>query len=355
MSDNYITCERCKVKKALFVCNQCNPLHNFCSQCDSSVHSLPSKRNHRRESLESEIINEKFNEKINTNVNIIPTEAEFQGKITFSNSKTNQVTINPYAQPFTQSGSTNLSTFEDKKYMSSYNRTYTREYVNELKSIYDKEKEELIFKYNSLQNAFERLKINLMEQIQKLQIENEVHKNKNTHSRKILEEQGNIKLLALENEKDIMIKNLERQIEEYQNCNEELLDKLQNHIKENKNNKEKNKNQIQDLTKIVEVREREMEEIKNKYDNRINTIVSENEIDKKDVNKQFEFSMNRMSIEHAKEKEKLDKLLEEREKELMDVLDKKRDDQRYYEMNINELKMENENLKKKIENCILFF
>ena len=47
-------CLRCKAKEAIFVCMLCDSFKFLCSRCDTYVHSLPSKRGHKRNSLVKE-------------------------------------------------------------------------------------------------------------------------------------------------------------------------------------------------------------------------------------------------------------------------------------------------------------
>lgn len=42
-------CNRCNIKPIELICYECNPLNSFCRTCDSITHSLPSKKNHKRD------------------------------------------------------------------------------------------------------------------------------------------------------------------------------------------------------------------------------------------------------------------------------------------------------------------
>ena len=41
-------CYRCKSKEAVYTCLMCDSFKLLCTQCDNYVHSLPSKRKHRK-------------------------------------------------------------------------------------------------------------------------------------------------------------------------------------------------------------------------------------------------------------------------------------------------------------------
>jgi hypothetical protein len=51
MSTQFTLCLRCKNKEAVFNCLSCDSFKFLCTQCDNYVHSLPSKKNHRRNAI----------------------------------------------------------------------------------------------------------------------------------------------------------------------------------------------------------------------------------------------------------------------------------------------------------------
>ena len=44
-------CERCAIKEAEVHCPSCQPLKNFCNSCDINVHTLVTKKSHKRDIL----------------------------------------------------------------------------------------------------------------------------------------------------------------------------------------------------------------------------------------------------------------------------------------------------------------
>ena len=48
-----VYCARCRLKPAIYSCSKCEPYVNFCIQCDNYVHSMNSKKNHKRNVLQS--------------------------------------------------------------------------------------------------------------------------------------------------------------------------------------------------------------------------------------------------------------------------------------------------------------
>jgi 16S rRNA G1207 methylase RsmC len=146
---------------------------------------------------------------------------------------------------------------------------YTREYVNELKSIHEKEKDELLYKYNSLMNNLNRLKTSFSDQILQLQKQIDENNQKNSHVIKITEEECNTKLRGVVGDKDSQIKNLKKQIEEYKECNEELLSKMNWNIKSTREEKNDSLNKLCEMEQMVDDKEAEINNLKNHYENKL--------------------------------------------------------------------------------------
>lgn len=49
-----LQCLRCKNNEAIFICVTCESFKQLCTQCDSYVHGLPSKKKHKRNVIVSE-------------------------------------------------------------------------------------------------------------------------------------------------------------------------------------------------------------------------------------------------------------------------------------------------------------
>jgi hypothetical protein len=148
-------CARCKVKVADFKCNNC--LSSFCAGCDTYLHSLPTKLNHQR------IF-------INPNMKQIPNNLQ-NNFSSLSNIDCNPSNLNNNIENNTSNSYINNTPTE---FMS-------KKYVNEIKEIYEKEKNDLKKKIIELTKDLNSTKKNLEERIDYLhQRLNEVNlKNKN--------------------------------------------------------------------------------------------------------------------------------------------------------------------------------
>ena len=57
LNNQNFRCQRCKIKEIQLICSICSPFNFFCNSCDTTIHSLPSKKHHKREFYESQINN----------------------------------------------------------------------------------------------------------------------------------------------------------------------------------------------------------------------------------------------------------------------------------------------------------
>lgn len=208
-------CERCATKESEFFCSQCQPLKNFCGSCDVNVHSLITKKAHQRTKLndnkeqfnintETATTNYMTSSKMDFRENKFTTQQRVNSPSRSRSSKRRQIERERYASPenhFTSGyfnkqnfNPTNLGemyqkfpvstsnylnspvsnihhTCRDKTPIKSSNGHFSKQYVQELKAIFDKEKEELIHKNVAINNNLERLKSTLNDQVYLLQKE----------------------------------------------------------------------------------------------------------------------------------------------------------------------------------------
>ena len=57
---SYKLCERCQCVPCCVCCMQCQPFHYFCKECDSRIHDVVIKNNHRRNNCNSRNFNRSF-------------------------------------------------------------------------------------------------------------------------------------------------------------------------------------------------------------------------------------------------------------------------------------------------------
>jgi hypothetical protein len=172
-----ITCERCKHEKADYECKFCRPINTFCNKCDLFIHSLPSKKNHKRDLI------------INLNK---------QGDPYNYSHKYNSEKIEMLEDQIANLVRRNFSCVHCTQcHNCNRSNLFTKEYIDELKNIFLKEKEQILFQNNSLQNNLDRIKTSFNDEFK-----------------------------ILNKEKDLEIIELNRLVDKLKSINEEILKQL---------------------------------------------------------------------------------------------------------------------------------
>ena len=191
-------CNRCRLKYSLIRCENCK--ETFCTECDSYIHSIISKRDHIRKLLYTESTNETItklnlnyepkqsqsnlefseyslyktnNKKRNSNIDFPSTRYSDIPLTLYEEFKNedNSQRIN-YRQTFNSFGDVNenfdiLEKTENNEINedNKLNRNVSGFYINEIKNIYTNEKNELIEKINELSKELVDTKTNLGEHL----------------------------------------------------------------------------------------------------------------------------------------------------------------------------------------------
>ena len=342
-------CERCKNNKSTLLCNECKPFHYYCNQCDTSIHELPSRKHHHRISIDSfqnssyfQKTNEKSTQNVTKNMHITPKHIPQNSlSLNYSHINTtdyiydiNDNKLNNNTQPLG-----NPPKLEESKYSYIYNRNttaigigadeckkvYSRDYVNELKIMHDKEKEELLYKITILENTINKIKSSFHDQMSKIKF-----------TQVATEKECNDKIDYLKIEYDSKISNLQKEIEykdkEISNLNQLILkqrtlnEKISSSYEELKDNYMSLQNEHKTLNKEYNLLENRS---KQDYENLNQKIIKE--MNSYDQYKE-EANMN------------LKNLINEKEKAINDILHQK-------ELEIKELNLEHkENLRNELDN-----
>lgn len=342
-------CERCKNNKSTLLCNECKPFHYYCNQCDTSIHELPSRKHHHRISIDSfqnssyfQKTNEKSTQNVTKNMHITPKNIH-QNSLSLNYSHINSTDyiydindnkLNNNTQPLG-----NPPKLEESKYSYIYNRNttaigigadeckkvYSRDYVNELKIMHDKEKEELLYKITILENTINKIKSSFHDQMSKIKF-----------TQVATEKECNDKIDYLKIEYDAKISNLQKEIEykdkEISNLNQLILkqrtlnEKISSSYEELKDNYMSLQNEHKTLNKEY------------------NLLENRSKQDYESLNQKIIKEMN--SYDQFKEEANLNlkNLINEKEKAINDILHQK-------ELEIKELNLEHkENLRNELDN-----
>ena len=373
-SNNF--CERCKNAKIMLTCEECSPFHNFCQKCDGIIHQLPSRANHIRQNacqninsqmlfkcyynnrsspnifIKQKITEEKINNLINDVNNEITKEQELEQEniIDESENLNNYNTQNIQNEEIIDyNNNTNINMpkaisenineldfikIPNEPLDEKYKKTFTKEYILELQNIHQKEKNELLFKISSLENALDRIKISFNDQLKSIQ--KEQTKNDKNYISKISQIKNglNLKYKNMENEKDLQINLLKEELDKEKKEKNELSQIFERLKKEYQILQDNSARNIDDINNELNLIKSEYDEfrhetdkiidkLKTEYENKINTIREENENQKTDMN-----------IKHKLELDNINNTINSK-----------------YEQSMQELK--NENSKLKQDNTIL--
>ena len=234
--ESTISCERCKSSLATIFCEECKPFQYFCDQCDTAVHNIISRKNHNRENLSlidyysnQNTNNKNINKNNKYNYNIY--NEENKEMINNNENIDNMSIINSYKTPQNFSFrniNDNYIKIQNDEFIK---KIYSKEYINELNNLHEKEKDELLNKISTLQNTIIRIKSSLNDEISKIKFTQiTTEKEYNDKIDKIKLEYEN-KINNIKKEKDFQKKeifNLNQIIKEQKKSKEELIFTLEN-------------------------------------------------------------------------------------------------------------------------------
>ena len=395
---NQEICDRCRLKYSLVKCENCK--ESFCTECDSYIHSILSKKNHTRKMIYSQPTHDTIS-KLNLNFN--QNQNEFMPQmspISTQNNNISQIPSNsnrfceePYN--FTNDLNTNLSLakqenflkndnnsdiIKDKLLLDSYrdqnfnineiieqnknqlnnnnfinkpcvdnklNKNMSCFCINEIKNIYNCEKKELVMKINELSKELVDTKTNLEEHIDYLnnyiiQLEN---KYKNQIVDLTLKNSNDLKSNTIK--QDTRIKELESELSIEKEKNENLQKKIEEYekiIQDKKYDIEKLSDEKVFLDKARKTNE---DRLKLKISNLEKSYSDE----MSKMKNNYETELHKIKSELNASKNDFFKISEENKENFNKILAEKNKEKSYYDSVINKLKedisnktMENEKL-----------
>lgn len=380
-------CDRCRLKYSLLNCENCQ--ESFCSECDSYIHSILSKKDHVRKMIYSQSTHDTISK---LNLNFDPKESDYNPQISPASIQQNTISqipsnSNRYSENTynnltydinNMNNNINLSNLDQENLLkqqnnseiipeklvldsfknknnnieeinqvnnnneiyennNNLNKNMSGYYINEIKNIYQYEKNELILKINELSKELVNTKTNLGEHIDYLnnyiiQLDSQY---KEMIAELTLKNSDDLKTNTLN--KDTRIKELESELSMEKEKNEKLQQKIEEYeetIKSNKFNIEKlsdEKIYLDSAKKTSEERFRqkisEMEEtyaneicvMKNNYENELLKLKSELDASKMDYLKMTENSkenMNKIMIEKNNAKAYYDNVIKKLQEEI---------------------------------------
>ena len=373
-------CQRCFKNDALIQCMNCPTIRNLCNTCDKIIHNLPSKQNHSRIPIENLTINLNSKELYPIQNQIQPEQEPKNNSITppsiiqFNSTNTNENSISNIDNIINQNKSRdemninindevsdfdtiNSNKKEDNnkpvKFMNHYQsksfvipsskidsppkdinnsvfnkqllitNNYSKEYVNEIKKIFKKEKDNLEYKNKALETSINKLKMEFNNQIINISKELEDGKLNNISVIKNLQENHENEMNEIKKNFDIEKSALREDIITLENEKQTISVKFNTEI-ENKDLKIKNlQKKIEELKIIISQKDEEIFNMKNSFDEISTQYEQKYNNSVKDLINEYENKMKDMISNFENSKNNLINLVDEREKDVKNALDEK--------------------------------
>jgi N-terminal acetyltransferase B complex non-catalytic subunit len=316
--ENNIKCERCKTKNSDIQCMNCDSFRNLCSRCDSVVHSLPTKQNHRR----------------------IPTNDHSSSppQVMETNIEKEQVVLPSMQQPLLPQS--NANTILSSKFY--YSNQYTKAYLNEIKSVFMKEKNELEFKNKTLQNNLDRLKLSFTEQMNTLSSELKDIQTNNTITINALKNNYEKEIERLHTQHQIEIESLRNDITMLEQNKTEQSELMMKDQEDSSKHISSLNQRISDLEMELQAKDGEIFKLKNSFD----VVMCQNEQmlkeQRRNIIEEYETKIEGIVKDVEETKDKLIKLIDNREIDIKNIVDSNK-------MQIQNLNEEITKLKEEIE------
>jgi hypothetical protein len=276
-------CSRCKIKEADFKCELCSPFYYFCASCDGYVHSMNTKRLHDRKILE------KFTPPVRED--FYSTSTKYQ---TYSNRTTNLDTVSKLRE----------------------------NYLNDIKNIYDQEREDLNNKIFNLEKQIDIIKSNSNDTIINLQNELNDTNKKFSLQIKMMQEDNELTIRKILSDKENEIRTLFNKNRELENSNNDLLGQVnlyQNEIYQIKNNFS---NKLGSAEFDLKQKENESIELKNFYEKKLNHLNDCYAEDKSKIISMYEKNIEKINLGYKESKDKYLALLTKRDNDFNDLIAK---------------------------------
>jgi hypothetical protein len=322
-------CSRCKMKQADFICNPCDPFRYFCANCDGYVHSLPSKRTHSR------VLIDHTNHTSTSQLNSLDSYGYDSKKREVDNNpslNSNQNQRSTYQiKTQTLSNSNNDLSYLHSKTNNSFANEYIRNtnsprnpnainYINEIKQIYDTEKEDLINKTFSLEKHLDNVKTSMNERISTLHTQIDEMRRKHDLDIKILQDEHNMEIKRLSTDRENEFRMLQSNNIELQKCNDELLHKSNEYLRMIKDSRSDYTDKMSMTEFEIKRMEKELLDLKSYYEKRLSYITENFSEEKSKLINSYEKNIEKLNLGYKESKDKFINLLSQRDNDIQDLI-----------------------------------
>ena len=292
------TCNRCKVNNGEVTCQECSPFNVFCSNCDGYVHSLPSKRQHNRVSLQINSVDNLNNE-------------NQQKQMMFYSVNQSQIETLPYS---------NRSVDMNNIGNISQQNQQGKNYLNEIKQIYEGEKEELRNQNYLLEKSLSNTTNSLNQRIGDLEHSLNETNTKHAMEIKLLIYNHDEEIKRIVSEKDNQINYLYNQNFELQKANDELLTKLNQYADLINQNKLIYGDKIGSYENTICTLNKDLDELKNFYEKKIAFFTSNFSSEKNKIINSYENTIEKLNEGYNDSKNKYLNVINQRDNEIKELI-----------------------------------
>jgi N-terminal acetyltransferase B complex non-catalytic subunit len=255
-----------------------------------------------------------------------------------SNIEKEQVVLPSMQQPLLPQS--NANTILSSKFY--YSNQYTKEYLNEIKSVFMKEKNELEFKNKTLQNNLDRLKLSFTEQMNTLSSELKDIQTNNTITINALKNNYEKEIERLHAQHQIEIESLRNDITMLEQNKTEQSELMMKDQEDSSKHISSLNQRISDLEMELQAKDGEIFKLKNSFD----VVMCQNEQmlkeQRRNIIEEYETKIEGIVKDVEETKDKLIKLIDNREIDIKNIVDSNK-------MQIQNLNEEITKLKEEIE------
>ena len=386
-------CQRCLSKPVSFQCMVCTSYRNHCTRCDNIIHNISSKQDHRRIAIDQTISHKENkdenntlnNNKINKSViNPILPNLEFDND--FNNQqKLNTIGIEQNEQISNINNITapnnNLLLSQMRKSLNDYNLNnnnidniknnnsflqicspqgatlnhastfnsnlliadkYSKEYVNEIKKVFKKEKDYLEYKNKTLKYSLDKIKLEFTDHINNLTKQLEDNQNTNIININTLKDNYELKITEINDAHEEEIKTLSKNINQLESELKDLKNTYTNEINERDLKINELTNENDRINKELKEKNEELFKIKNSFEVLSKQYEKEFNEEKTKIIHEYEEKIDQIVTNVENSKNNLVNLIEQREFDMKNILDEKN-------TQINKLSETNKIMKQELE------
>ena len=235
---------------------------------------------------------------------------------------------------------------ENKIYNSVFNKklliadNYSKEYINEIKKIFKKEKDELLYKNKILENSITKLKIEFNEHVANLTKELESNQSNNDLNLKLITENYQNKINEMKKQNEIEISTLKEEIFNTQNDKDELNNSFIEEITQKNQIIQNLQNENEQLKNELNSKNNEIEKLQKSFDELTLQYETKYEENKNNLAKEFQEKMSQIIQTFEGSKNNLIESIDNRETEIKDILEIKNNEINNLYLNLQNLQDE---------------